>query len=266
MTNFAVDAKNKGTKASNGSAQQIQNTLTVPELPAHHFRPQNIPLYLEPCSPNNLVEPLAQKIARPSRDELGAPPHLAATRGRRITRRRSCIRDTGGIAEWVLHVIERQNAIGRVIAVIVDKILGHAAARAAAVFEDGVRERADLGQGEGAALWVETYSVCVRSKNILTLWTTRQVRFEKFFSEPEERREDIGLTDTTSVDGQVTTEAEASRDAVVVAASFRRDGEGFRLADADDVIAVIVERRVVDLSRPDGVAQDLDNLARAAAQ
>ena len=49
------------------------------------------------------------------------------------------------IAERVLHVVVGQDAVGGVVvAALVDEMDGYAAAGAAAVLEDGVREGSDL--------------------------------------------------------------------------------------------------------------------------
>ena len=61
------------------------------------------------------------------------------------------------IAERILDVVEGQDTIGGIIAVLVDEMDGHAAAGAAAVFEDGVGEGSDLSQGEGRALGEEAW-------------------------------------------------------------------------------------------------------------
>lgn len=59
------------------------------------------------------------------------------------------------IAERILHIVESQDSIRRVVAALVDKMDGNAAASAAAVFEDGIGEGSDLLQGEGCALGEE---------------------------------------------------------------------------------------------------------------
>ena len=48
------------------------------------------------------------------------------------------------IAEWVLDVVVGQDAAGGVVAALVDEMDGYAAAGAATVLEDGVREGSDL--------------------------------------------------------------------------------------------------------------------------
>ena len=61
------------------------------------------------------------------------------------------------IAERILHIVESQDAGRGVIAVLIYKMNRHAAASAAAVFEDGVGEGSDLLEGEGCALGEETW-------------------------------------------------------------------------------------------------------------
>ena len=63
------------------------------------------------------------------------------------------------IAEGVLDIVESQDAIGRVVATLVDEVNRHATAGAAAVFEDSVREGSDLRQGESCALGKEAWWV-----------------------------------------------------------------------------------------------------------
>lgn len=84
---------------------------------------------------------------------LNTPNHLTLTpkpgRSSRparsgIARRRARIGDAVVIAERVLHVVVGQDAIGGVVAALVDEMDGYAAAGAAAVLEDGVREGSDL--------------------------------------------------------------------------------------------------------------------------
>lgn len=76
---------------------------------------------------------------------------------RRIPRRSARIRDTIVIAEWILHIVEGQDATRGVVAALIDKMDGDAAAGAAAVFEDGICEGSDLLQGEGCALGEEAW-------------------------------------------------------------------------------------------------------------
>ena len=84
---------------------------------------------------------------------LNAPNHLTLTpkpgrssrpAGSGIARRRARIRDAVLIAERVLHVVVCQDAVGGVVAALIDEMDGYAAAGAATVLEDGVRERTDL--------------------------------------------------------------------------------------------------------------------------
>ena len=84
---------------------------------------------------------------------LNTPNHLTLTPkpGRSshparsgIARRRARIGDAVVIAERVLHVVVGQDAVGGVVAALVDEMDGYAAAGAAAVLEDGVREGSNL--------------------------------------------------------------------------------------------------------------------------
>ena len=86
--------------------------------------------------------------------KLSRPPHPAR---RGIPRRCARIRDAIVIAEGILDVVESQDASRGVIAVLVHEMDRHAAASAAAVFEDGVGEGSDLLEGEGCALGEETW-------------------------------------------------------------------------------------------------------------
>ena len=63
------------------------------------------------------------------------------------------------IAERVLHIVESQNTSRRVIAALIHKMDGHAAAGAAAVFEDSICEGSNLLQGEGRIFGEEAWWV-----------------------------------------------------------------------------------------------------------
>lgn len=73
------------------------------------------------------------------------------------------------IAERILHIVESQDAVRGVVAALIDKMDGNAAASAAAVFEDGIREGSDLFQGEGCVLGEEAWWVSSVSKQLYFL-------------------------------------------------------------------------------------------------
>lgn len=73
------------------------------------------------------------------------------------------------IAERILHIVESQDAIRGVVAALIDKMNGDAAAGTTAVFEDGICEGSDLLQGEGCLLGEEAWWVPSVSKQLYFL-------------------------------------------------------------------------------------------------
>ena len=112
-------------------------------IPAPAFTPLHLIKHLI----RHLIEPGCAFLLLNTPNHLTLTPELGrSSRPARsgIARRRARIGDAVVIAERVLHVVVGQDAVGGVVAALVDEMDGYAAAGAAAVLEDGVREGSDL--------------------------------------------------------------------------------------------------------------------------